>query len=58
MKDYDENFIKNYDEDSTTGYILEVEKNCLLNNEVIIKSQQRFKSAAHNVDTEEFNKVA
>ena len=24
-------------------------KNCLLNNEIILKSQQRFKSEAHNV---------
>ena len=24
-------------------------KNCLLNNEIILKSQQRFKSKAHNV---------
>ena len=30
-------------------------KNCVLNNEIIIKSQQRFKSEAHNVCTEEFN---
>ena len=27
-------------------------KNCLLNNEVILKSQQRFKSEAHDVYTE------
>ena len=33
-------------------------KNCLLNNEVILKSQQRFKSEAHNVYTEEINKIA
>ena len=24
-------------------------KNCLLNNEIILKSQQRFKSEAHNI---------
>ena len=30
-------------------------KNCVLNNEIIIKSQQRFKSEAHNVCTEEVN---
>ena len=33
-------------------------KNCLLNIEVILKSQQRFKSEAHNVCTEEINKIA
>ena len=32
-------------------------KDCLLNNETILKSQQRFKSEAHNVYTEEFNKI-
>ena len=26
-------------------------KNCLLNNEIILKSQQRFKSETHNVYT-------
>ena len=33
-------------------------KNCLLNNEIIIKSQQRFKNEAHNVYTKEINKIA
>ena len=33
-------------------------KDCLLNNEIILKSQQRFKSEAHNVYTEEVNKTA
>ena len=33
-------------------------KNCLLNNEVILKSQQRYKSEAHNVYTEEVNKIS
>ena len=28
-------------------------KDCLLNNEIILKWQQRFKSEAHNVHTEE-----
>ena len=32
--------------------------NCLLNNEIVLKSQQRFKSEAHNVYTEEINKIA
>ena len=33
-------------------------KNCLLNNEVILKSQERFKSEAHNVYTEKINNIA
>ena len=33
-------------------------KNCLINNEIILKLQQRFKSEAHNVYTEEINKIA
>ena len=33
-------------------------KNCLLNNEIILKSQQRFKTEAENVCTEEINKIA
>ena len=33
-------------------------KNCLLNNEIILKSQQRFKSKAHTVYTKEINKIA
>ena len=33
-------------------------KNCLLNNEIILKSQQRLRSEAHNVYTEEINKIA
>ena len=33
-------------------------KKCLLNNEFTLKSQQRFKSEAHNVYTEEINKIA
>ena len=33
-------------------------KNCLLKNEIILKSQQRFKSEAHNVYTKEINKIA
>ena len=32
-------------------------KDCLLNNEIILKLQQRFKSEAHNVYTEEINKI-
>ena len=33
-------------------------KNCLLNNEVILKSQERFKSEVHNVYTEKINNIA
>ena len=33
-------------------------RDCLLNNEIILKSQQRFKSERHNVYTEEVNKIA
>ena len=34
-------------------------KNCLLNNnELIMKSQKRFKSETHNVYTKEINKIA
>ena len=33
-------------------------KDCLFKNEIILKSQQRFKSEAHNVYTEEINKIA
>ena len=33
-------------------------KNCSLNNKIIIKSLQRFKSEAHNVYTEKLNKIA
>ena len=33
-------------------------KNCLLNDEILLKSQQRFKSEARNVYTEEINKIA
>ena len=33
-------------------------KDCLLNNEIVLKSQQRFKSERHDVYTEEINQVA
>ena len=33
-------------------------KNCLMNNKVILKSQQRFKRELHDVYTEEVNKIA
>ena len=31
---------------------------CLLNNKIILQSQQRFKSDYHNVYTEQINKIA
>ena len=33
-------------------------KGCLLNNKIVLKSQQRFKSERHDVYTEEINKIA
>ena len=33
-------------------------QDCLVNNEIILKSQQKFKSEAHNVYTEDVNKIA
>ena len=33
-------------------------KNCFLSNEIILESQERFKIEAHNVYTEEINKIA
>ena len=33
-------------------------KICLLNNKIILKLQQRFKSEAHNVYIEKYNKIA
>ena len=33
-------------------------KDCLLSNETVLKSQQRFKSERHDVYTEEINKIA
>ena len=33
-------------------------KDWLLNSNIILKSQQRFKNEAHNVYTEKFNKIA
>ena len=33
-------------------------KKCLLNGEIILKSQQRFKSNKHDVYTEKINKIA
>ena len=33
-------------------------KDCLFNNNVILKSQQRFKNELHDVTTEEVNKIA
>ena len=33
-------------------------KDCLLNNKIVLKSQQRFQSEKHDVYTEEINKIA
>ena len=33
-------------------------KDCLLNNQIILKSKQRFKNERHDVYTEEINKIA
>ena len=33
-------------------------KDCILKNEIVLKSQQRLKSESHNVYTEEINKIA
>ena len=33
-------------------------KNCFLNNEIILKSQRRFKSEAQNAYTDEISKIA
>ena len=38
--------------------MLENYTDCLFNNKIILKSQQRFKSDHHNVYTEEINKIA
>ena len=47
----------------TKKYVIRILKypdyeNCLSNNKVILKSQRIFKSEAHNVCTEEVNKIA
>ena len=33
-------------------------KACLFHNEIVLKSQQRFKSERHDIYTEEINKIA
>ena len=38
--------------------MFKIYKNCLLNGEAILKSQQRFKSHQHKVYPEEVNKIA
>ena len=40
------------------GLMFENYKDCLFNDKIILKSQQRFKSDHHNVYTEEINKIA
>ena len=33
-------------------------ENCLLDNKIILKTQQRFKSEAHNIYTEQVDEIA
>ena len=42
----------------TRAYMFKNYKHCFFNCEVILKSQQRFKSDHHKVYTEEVNKIA
>ena len=39
------------------GLMFENYKDCLFNNKITLKSQQRFKSDCHNVYTEQINKI-
>ena len=62
--DYDKEKIKNKKTKGTKkrvikrGLMLENYIDCLFNNKIILKSQQRFKSDQHEVYTEEVNKIA
>ena len=62
--DYDKNKIINKKAKGTKTCVIKRElmfenyKDCLFNGEVILKSQQRFKSDHHKVYTEEVNKIA
>ena len=40
------------------GLIFKNYKDCLFNDKIILKSQQRFKCGYHNVYTEQINKIA
>ena len=40
------------------GFMVKNYKDCLFNDKIILKSQQRFKSDQHNVYTEQINKIA
>ena len=40
------------------GLMFKNYEDCLLNNKIILQSQQRFKSDHHNVYTEQINKIA
>ena len=40
------------------AYVIENYKDCLFNDKILLKSQQRFKSDHHKVYTEEINKIA
>ena len=61
--DYDKNKIINKKAKGTKTCVIKRElmfenyKDCLFNGEVILKSQQRFKSDHHKVYTEEVNKI-
>ena len=39
------------------AYVIENYKDCLFNDKILLKSQQRFKSDHHKVYTEEVNKI-
>ena len=38
--------------------LFKIYENCLFNDKIILKSQQRFKSDFHNVYTEQINKIS
>ena len=62
--DYDKNKIKNKKAKGTKKCMIKREltfknyKDSLLNNEIVIKSQHRFRNDHHKVYTEEINKIA
>ena len=61
--DDDDDDSKNKNAKETKKYVIKCEimfenyKDCLFNHEIILKSQQRFKSDYHEVYTEEINKI-
>ena len=38
--------------------MIKIDKDCLFNSKIILKSQRRFKSDHHNAYTEQINKIA